>query len=223
MEPYTLLHAGPRVFLQDTRLPIRCYKTRKGFMETWTFYRIMKDVFIPFVNETRRRHNLVGKPAALVVDGHISRFSLETALLLINEGIHLIVIPAHSSNVLQPLDLGLNSLIKRFFRDAFRRLTPVIPLQEKDFVKRSPGRPSKKKPRRDDAERLLLENECLLRARQEEPEETVARVGQAAYERAKVATCAVEALQMALTCAKIKKRLEHFPHLSAVRQSSFHR
>ncbi len=68
----------------------------------------MKDVFIPFVNETRRRHNLVGKPAALVVDGHISRFSLETALLLINEGIHLIVIPAHSSNVLQPLDLGLN-------------------------------------------------------------------------------------------------------------------
>jgi len=56
-------------------------------------------------------------PAVLVVDGHSSRYNPSTLRYLRRNFIHLLVIPAHSSHILQPLDLTLNRLVK----DAYKK------------------------------------------------------------------------------------------------------
>ena len=40
--PYTILYGSPKVFADVRRKPIRCYKTGRGYMDTVTFYKIMK-------------------------------------------------------------------------------------------------------------------------------------------------------------------------------------
>ena len=101
----------------------------------------MKECFIPFVEEQRRkleqierlcpdktdgkkkdgRKKMTKRRAVLVVDGHKSRYDFETFTLLRRANIDLVILPAHSSHLTQPLDRKLNAQIKvefrRFFND----------------------------------------------------------------------------------------------------------
>jgi len=202
--PYVLIHAGPKDFLgRNKRAPLKCYKTVNGYMDTPTFFQVMQDVIAKYVEKTREEHNLVDQYAVLVVDGHISRFSIQTIEFSISKNIHIVILPAHTSHVTQPMDLGLNHIIKDGLRRYLRSITPVIPLKPDQLEEKKPGRPPKTKPKVSPECALSLENECLLRARQEEPEVTEARVGHAAFERAKIISAVLEAIEAALTYWKI--------------------
>jgi len=118
-----VLHGKPTAYAPDN---LRClkglalYETGKGYMDKITFYRIMTEVFIPYVNKVRATlPKTVDMHAVLIVDGHKSRFYIPTFKALQKAGIYLIILPAHSSHVTQPLDLHLNCITKSLFSSDF--------------------------------------------------------------------------------------------------------
>ena len=126
VKPSFLLHAGPESFVSQPSLfedDIVCIKTANGYMEKWTFKNIMIHHFIPHVQKVREELGTDDR-AALIVDGHLSRYDLETFCALREAGIDLIILPAHSSHITQPLDITLNGLIKRAFPAEFRKGVP---------------------------------------------------------------------------------------------------
>jgi hypothetical protein len=79
-----------------------------------------------FVEEIIKRRNLNGEenePALLVMDHHSSRDALDAKLLWEEHKILLLLIPAHSSHIVQPLDLSTNGEFKQKLRERFK----VIP------------------------------------------------------------------------------------------------
>jgi len=131
------------------------------------FYRTMRDVFVKHVEDVRRINGLEGRRAVLVVDGHVSRFTLRTVDLLIQHKIDMVVLPSHSSHVTQPLDIGLNRWIKQVYQNLVNRIKPIIPAPKQML----PGKPQKPehllKPNvsDDEYEELMREqNERLLHA-----------------------------------------------------------
>ena len=123
--PFVILHKYRRAFLppaMERALGFRSYSAPNGFMTKNNFFQIVQDVLIPFVV---RQRDLLGEkfanaPAALIADGHISRFSASVFLLLHAFNIRLIILPSHTSAVTQPLDVSCFSLFKRRFQEAYR-------------------------------------------------------------------------------------------------------
>jgi len=104
VEPYVFLHANNKKGyspLPEKRL-IKCYITKRGYMNRNTFSQIMKHVFVVHAENVRERYGLKAKQSVLVVDGHISRYSVRTIDLLIARNIHLLILPSHSSHEFQP-------------------------------------------------------------------------------------------------------------------------
>ena len=93
-------------------------------MEQETFPSIMKDIFIPYAEKMRGLISESNKQAALIVDEHKSRyfFFLSSLELLRGCNIALVILPSNISRVTQPLDLGLNRLIKLYFREEYVKL-----------------------------------------------------------------------------------------------------
>jgi len=148
-----VLHGPPHCYVRcEESLPqLLLYQTRSGYMEKGTFKDIMAQVFIPFVNRKRKKidrtiallkdkiekgladsydteqydkFSSISKHAVLVADGHRSRYDPETLKMLRDADIDLVILPAHSSHLTQPLDLGLNRLIKQEFRKALSKPIP---------------------------------------------------------------------------------------------------
>jgi hypothetical protein len=86
----------------------------KQLLQGWTVAS-----FLQHVNQARQ---IMGKPdswALLVVDGHNSRDHMPTILTMDAHKVIVQVIPAHSSTVLQPLDLTCNWEAKRLLTTYF--------------------------------------------------------------------------------------------------------
>ena len=144
MTPYVVLHGGPHAYIHcEDRLPqIKLVETGNGYMDKKAFRLIMKEYFIPGVQKKRewldsvcysltmkllsgegtkhdysllQKYSKISKHAVLVVDGHKSRYDAEALRLLGEADIDLVVMPAHTSHFLQPLDLRLNGIVKQFF------------------------------------------------------------------------------------------------------------
>ena len=106
--PFALLHGPPQCFAEGyDNGNVKCYLTKKGYMNSATFDLVMRDLFIPYVKSQRMFY------------GHRSRYNVGTLLTLRENHIHLIVIPAHSSHLLQPLDLNLNHLLKEKYKKEY--------------------------------------------------------------------------------------------------------
>jgi len=205
VKPYTLIHQAAREFSTVEQEAMTFYKNKSGYMDTATFFKIINEVFIPYVENVRQTKNLLGKRAVLVVDGHVSRFHVPTAMALMKANIDLVVLPPHTSHVTQPLDLGLNHFIKDRFRELMMTVKPVIPWKIEDLLPKKPGRPKKRGLAGiEDEEMSELRKEALIRGIQEDPEKTIGRVGRAAYERAKIVSAAIEAIDASLTTFKVK-------------------
>jgi len=153
-------------------------------MDQKTFTDILRDVLIPYVDNVRKTVS-GNKHAVLLVDGHTSRYSLEGIALLRDprHDIDLVIIPAHTSHVAQPLDLGLNHFIKLFFRQIFPTAVPGIPFRPPE-----PGRPAKRR-------RISSGTYTVSQVQVESAEEMQARVSRAVYRRAKVVHALVLALE----------------------------
>jgi len=91
--------------------------TPKGWTDNETSLKWLKNVFIPLT-----------KPASpdqkrlLVIDGHGSHVTAEYMYKAYVNNIYLIYLPAHTSHVLQPLDLSIFSPLKRAYRNRLDRL-----------------------------------------------------------------------------------------------------
>lgn len=60
----------------------------------------------------------MNQPRLLILDGNGSHISFEFIQYCIESGIHLICLPAHSTHLLQPLDVGLFSPYQHLYRFA---------------------------------------------------------------------------------------------------------
>ena len=69
----------------------------------------VENIFLPHINKTPRKSD---EPVLLVVDGHGSREQGSVMELFKANNVHVLVIPAHTSHILQPLDLGVNKVFK---------------------------------------------------------------------------------------------------------------
>ncbi len=155
VEPSFLLHGGPESYVSEPSLfedKIKCIKTSNGYMEKWAFKKIMKEDFVPYVNRLRESMGLESdERAALVVDGHVSRYDIETFQLLNEACIDLIILPAHSSHITQPLDITLNGLVKRAFPALFRKGVPQTVLDDMEMLtemKKRSAKPARAPKRR---------------------------------------------------------------------------
>ena len=155
MTPTVVLHGPPQEYVKCPHLlpQLKFYETGNGYMTKECFKQIMVECFIPYVNNKRKAlddeiamlegkvrdregtradvHHLqqlksVNKRAALIVDGHKSRYFDETFEVLRAADIDLLVLPAHSSHLTQPLDLKLNGLIKDKFKDWYAQRLPGV-------------------------------------------------------------------------------------------------
>ena len=155
MDPYVVLHGGPRTYVhcEDLLNQIKLVQTQNGYMDKEAFRLIMKDYFIPQVQKKRQvLNNLcysllmklangkgdtvdyarllhfssISQHAVLVLDGHKSRYDPEALRLLREADIDLVVLPAHTSHFLQPLDLRLNGIVKQFFDEDYTEEVPNV-------------------------------------------------------------------------------------------------
>eukprot|EP00026_Physarum_polycephalum_P014184 Phypoly_transcript_14671.p1 GENE.Phypoly_transcript_14671~~Phypoly_transcript_14671.p1 ORF type:complete len:180 (+),score=25.55 Phypoly_transcript_14671:313-852(+) len=82
---------------------------------------------IPYVEQIRRLKGCPNQPALLIADSHVTRGHKPTIDLLEQHNIHLKILPAHSSTILQPLDLSCNKEFKR----ALCLVFPPLPNEDK--------------------------------------------------------------------------------------------
>ena len=103
---------GIRVLFQES-----AYQTRA------TFEAMMLNYYLPAMLERREQLNKKNKPIFVVVDGHNSRLSIPTIYFCRQNNIHVIVLPAHTSSITQPLDCCSNGVLKAKFA---KRLSEMV-------------------------------------------------------------------------------------------------
>ncbi len=93
--------------------------------EIWVEW--IQTVFIPFI--AVRRSTLIPPPTNSKVllwsDGHQSRLQLEALDWLTAENIQLVLIPPHTSHILQPLDCGIHYKFKKELSAGFVKICPL--------------------------------------------------------------------------------------------------
>ncbi|KAI0991083.1 hypothetical protein K3495_g17104, partial [Podosphaera aphanis] len=100
--------------------------TTKAIGNEW-----LKTVFIPAACSNDRTK-------LLVVDAHGSHTDLEFMQLCKKHKIHLLFLPAHSSHILQPLDLAPFSVLKSKYRNQISDLSALndaAPVKKERFIK----------------------------------------------------------------------------------------
>jgi len=205
MTPHVILHCEREEFVDLSTYPVKTYRTDNGYMDQKTFYKVMNDIFIPIV-DSQRRFIAGNKHAVLIVDGHSSRYSVDCIRLLREHDIDLLVLPAHTSHVAQPLDLGLNHYIKLNFRQDWRETNPSIPIKESPVRRRATRRKAAVPASDQEEEELVpvsLGFSTVGSYREETAEETQARVKRTVYRRAKMVATIVSALQKACVLSNV--------------------
>jgi hypothetical protein len=88
-----------------------------GWINGPIFKNYIEEYFVQKIIEMRARDGNILEPALLVMDHHVSRDALDAKSLWENNKIMLILIPAHSSHITQPLDLSTNGEFKQKLRE----------------------------------------------------------------------------------------------------------
>jgi len=81
-----------------------------GWSTTTVFQDYLK---IHFLKHVKRDNE--NKPVLLILDGHTTHTSSELIQWALTNNIHIFVLPAHTSQVLQPLDVAVFGPFKRFY------------------------------------------------------------------------------------------------------------
>jgi hypothetical protein len=127
----------PLCILPLKTLPPLCAKVRQffnisgqenGFISNEIWHEWVEKVFIPFVNRIRQELGYPDQKVLLIVDSHVTRAHQPTIDLFEANNILVFIIPAHSSTILQPLDLAPNKELKRNLRLNF------VPKKDEDRV-----------------------------------------------------------------------------------------
>ena len=87
-----------------------------------------------FIPRTQPRNN---SARLLILDGHGSHEIIEFLWKCLEHNIYLLFLPAHTSHVLQPLDLTVFSSLKRAYRKELQKLSSLIdstPIGKRNFL-----------------------------------------------------------------------------------------
>ncbi|XP_068219986.1 uncharacterized protein [Palaemon carinicauda] len=99
----------------------------------WMTTPIFEDIFKYFVDETKDR-----RPLLLILDGHISHTSIATVELAKKENISILKLPAHCTDVLQPLEVTCFAPLKNYnqyaLNDHVNKTGAREPLRKCGFV-----------------------------------------------------------------------------------------
>lgn len=87
-----------------------------GFISKEIWHEWVRTVFIPHVNSVRQKLGMPDQKVLLLVDSHSTRKHEPTIKLFEENNILVFILPAHSSTILQPLDLTCNKELKRVLR-----------------------------------------------------------------------------------------------------------
>ena len=90
-----------------------------GWMSGPIFLNIIENGFVKEINEYRAAKGEPNEVVLLILDHHSSRDSLDAKSLYENHKILVLIIPAHSSAITQPLDLSVNQALKKKLGEHF--------------------------------------------------------------------------------------------------------
>jgi hypothetical protein len=90
-----------------------------GWIDEEIWNKWIAEIFIPEIQRRRKEQQLTNQRALLIVDAHSTRSSATAIALLQQYGVDLLVIPAHSSTILQPLDLTVNGIFKHYLGEHY--------------------------------------------------------------------------------------------------------
>jgi hypothetical protein len=90
-----------------------------GWIDGKIFKNYIQNFFVAHIQQMRENHGEINEPALLIMDHHSSRDALDAELLWREHHILLLLIPAHSSHIVQPLDLSTNGEFKSKLRERF--------------------------------------------------------------------------------------------------------
>ncbi|KAJ2937643.1 hypothetical protein O0L34_g19317 [Tuta absoluta] len=102
-------HLWEHWLFPDENVPTAYAVSKKGWMETSIFEKYMREVFVPSTRGER--------PLLLIFDGHSTHVDLSVIEYAASEGITIVKLPAHSSDVLQPLDCSTMKPLKDKWED----------------------------------------------------------------------------------------------------------
>ena len=91
-----------------------------GFIDNAIWHNWVKDEIVPYVTQIHLSLNKPTQPALLIVDSHSTRKHQPTILLFTDHNIIVLILPAHSSTILQPLDLIVNGELKCLLKLRFK-------------------------------------------------------------------------------------------------------
>lgn len=89
----------------------RFHVTENGWTDDDTGYAWFTEVFLPLTTPEP-----LNAPRLLILDGHGSYVTDRFMLKAFENNVHLLYLLAHTSHVLQPLDLSVFSPLKRYYR-----------------------------------------------------------------------------------------------------------
>lgn len=106
-------------FEEDVRKRLNFAGQPAGWIDKDILREIIQNGFVTEIEKLRAKENAPDEPALLILDNHSSRNALDAKMLWEDHKIMVLCLPAHSSHLLQPLDLGVNSVFKRQLGDRF--------------------------------------------------------------------------------------------------------
>ena len=99
-----------------SRLPKDCLQivnTSNGYINTYSFRHWILTEFIPNLRELRQKYQYFG-PSVLILDGYLSHKRALEDINFQNDNLIIHFIPPYTSDQIQPLDLGVFSIVRRF-------------------------------------------------------------------------------------------------------------
>lgn len=145
-----LLWPQQKIPIEFTGLPASGIRicTGQSYQTRASYEKMMLDYFIPAMIERRMVMNSPSETILLLLDGHNSRVSLEVVETCIANNILIMILPAHSSSVTQPLDAKTNGVLKNIFAKESAQLVNQQPKQSnsKEDVEQHPAAEKDKHP-----------------------------------------------------------------------------
>ena len=93
------------------------YQSKSAFICSDIYADYLQKVVFLYINDRRAEINKPDLRAIIIADGHKSHVSELAKALCASNNIEYLVIPPHSSHILQPLDLCFFSLVKSNYRN----------------------------------------------------------------------------------------------------------
>lgn len=94
-------------WVSDKAYPGTLYAaSSNGWMEEPQFFEWFVNAFVPYLNRLRKTYGCPDQTALLVYDGHSSHISYRIIKCAMDNNVHLIKLPSHLTDKIQPLDVS---------------------------------------------------------------------------------------------------------------------